>query len=239
MFHRQCCVLRRRKRLDFIIHKRSGFLLLALSKFMDPDGRLSLVSSTPVNHDCTWRRPGMCSGASTAAPPNYKRVVQFSLSAVSKARFLIFLTPEADTKHKPTLRNIADEQTPGFISLMIRAGGRRAVVNTVMNPMGVHAMRGISTLAKKLQASPGGLYSVWSGSHQVMSHTRLLCLASSAATCCGRTLGRPNCGARLFVHPANKAHTTCQYVSLLFAATDLTENSDITKFTAPSYRYRW
>jgi len=88
----------------------------------------------PVNHDCTWRRPGMCSGASTAAPPNYKRVVQFSLSAVSKARFLIFLTPEADTKHKPTLRNIADEQTPGFISLMIRAGGRRAVVNTSWTP---------------------------------------------------------------------------------------------------------
>jgi len=116
----------------------------------------------------------MCSGASTAVPPNYKRVVQFSLLAVSKARFLIFLTPEDDTNYKPTLRNIADEQTPGFISLMIRAGGRRAVVNTVMNPTGVHVMRGISTMAKKLQASPGGLYSVeWLTSGHV-PHTAAL-----------------------------------------------------------------
>jgi len=99
----------------------------------------------------------VCSGASTVAPPNYKRIVQFSLLVVSKASFLIFLAPEDDTNYKPTLRNIADEQTPGFISLMIRAGGRQAVVNTVMNPMGVHVMRGISTLAKKLKASPGGL----------------------------------------------------------------------------------
>jgi hypothetical protein len=61
----------------------------------------------------------MCSGASTAAPPNYKRIVQFSLLVVSKASFLIFLTPEDDTTYKPTLHNSADEQTPGFISLMI------------------------------------------------------------------------------------------------------------------------
>lgn len=101
----------------------------------------------------------MCSWPSKAAPPNYKRIVQFSLLVVSKARFLIFPTPEDDTNYKPMLRNIADEQTPGFISLMLRAGGRRADVNTVMNPMCVHVMRGISTLAKKLQASPGELYS--------------------------------------------------------------------------------
>ena len=112
----------------------------------------------------------MCSGASTAAPRNYKRVVQFSLSAVSKARFLIFRTSEDDINYKPTLYNILDEQTPGFISLMIRAGGRRAVVNTVTNPMGVHAMRGISTLAKKLQASPGGLCVKWLTSGQVPTH---------------------------------------------------------------------
>jgi hypothetical protein len=87
-------------------------------------------------------------------------MVQFSLLVVSKASFLIFLTPEDDTNCKPTLRNVADEQTPGFVSLMIGAGGRWAVVNTVMNPMGVHVMWGISTLAKQLEASPGGFYSV-------------------------------------------------------------------------------
>jgi len=51
MFHRQCCVLCRRKRLDFILHKRSGCLLLAFSKFLEPDRRLSLISLAPVNHD--------------------------------------------------------------------------------------------------------------------------------------------------------------------------------------------
>ena len=163
----------------------------------------------------------MCSGAGTAAPPNYKRIVQFSLLVVSKASFLIFLTPEDYTNYKPTLRNITDEQTPGFISLMIRAGGWRAVVNTVMNPMGVHVMREISTLAKKLEASPGGLCGV-AHIRSCPTH-RLLCLSS----CCGRTLGRPNCGSRLFVHPANRAHTTCQYVPLPFAVTHLTENTAI------------
>jgi hypothetical protein len=159
VLHRQWCVLCRRKRLDFIINKRSGCLLLALRKFLEHDGRLSLVSSAPDKHDCTWRRPGMCSGASTASPPNYKRFVQFSLLVVSKANFLNFLTREDDTNHKPTLRRVADEQTPGFISLIIRAGGRRAVVSTVTNPMGVHVMRGTSTPAKKLEVSPR-LYSV-------------------------------------------------------------------------------
>jgi hypothetical protein len=85
----------------------------------------------------------MCSGASTAAPPNYKRIVQFRLSAVSKASFQIFLTTEDGTNYKSTIRNIPDEQTPGFISLVIRAGARRAVVKTVMNPIGVHVMREI------------------------------------------------------------------------------------------------
>jgi hypothetical protein len=79
---------------------------------------------------------------------------------VIKASFLIFLTSEDDTNHTPTLHNTPDDQTPGFISLMIRAGGQRAIVNTVMNPMSVHVMRGISTMAKKLQASQGGIYSV-------------------------------------------------------------------------------
>jgi hypothetical protein len=83
----------------------------------------------------------MCSGASTAAPPHYIRIAQFSLSVVSKASFLIFLTPEDDINHTPTLPNIPDDQTPGFISLMIRAGGQRAVVNTVMNPMSDHVMQ--------------------------------------------------------------------------------------------------
>jgi len=112
----------------------------------------------------------MCSGASTAAPPNYTRVVQFSLSVVSKASFQIFLTTEDDTNYTATLRSIPDEQTPGFISLMIRAGGRRPVVKTAMNPIGVHVMRGILHWLRNYEASPGGLYCVaWLTSRHVMS----------------------------------------------------------------------
>jgi hypothetical protein len=180
----------------------------------------------------------MCSGASIAAPPNYKRIVQFSLSVVSKASFLIFLTPEDDTNYKPTLRNIPDEQTPGFISLMIRAGGRRAVVNTVMYPMGVHVMRGISTLAKRLKASPGGLYSVAWLTAGHLPHTAAVPVVVSRYVLWA-DIGKAQLWCQA-VRPASQQgpHYLPVRTAPVCCYGPNRKHSDITKFTAHSYRYK-